>query len=101
MIIVPINYQWLYWGWPNRLIDRMNKVGAKVVVTGPYHIGKHNSGLNLPEQLRQIPTSFRGYIWVDDIWTVGPALRPARDIRTRAQQDAAEAGLERRRAREE
>ncbi len=44
-----------------------------------------------------MPNSFKGYIWVEDIWTVGPALRPGRDIRNQAQQDAAEAGLKRRR----
>jgi glycerophosphoryl diester phosphodiesterase len=54
-------------------------------------------GLTLPEQLGEIPASFNGYVWVDDIWTVGPALRPNRDIRTEEQQAAAEAGLKRRR----
>ena len=49
-------------------------------------------GLTLPEQLGEIPASFNGYVWVDDIWTVGPALRPGRDFRTQAQMDAAEAG---------
>jgi glycerophosphoryl diester phosphodiesterase len=54
-------------------------------------------GLTLPEQLGKIPSSFKGYVWVDDIWTVGPALRPNRDIRTKEQREAAEAGLKRRR----
>ena len=49
-------------------------------------------GLTLPEQLGEIPSTFNGYVWVDDIWTVGPALRPGRDFRTQAQMDAAEAG---------
>ncbi len=97
-IVIPINYQWLYWGWPNRLIKRMDEVGARVLVVGPR--GSENSmGLSLPEQLGEVPASFKGYIWVEDIWTVGPALRPNRDIRTQAQQDAAEAGLKLRRER--
>lgn len=98
VIIVPINQQWLFWGWPNRLAARMNKVGAKLVVTGPYHRGVSNAGLTLPEQLGDVPSTFKGYIWVEDIWTVGPALRPNRDVRTEAQQDAASQGLARRRA---
>lgn len=99
-IIIPTNYQWLYWGWPNRLIKRMDKVGARVIVVGPQG-GENGMGLTLPEQLGDVPSSFKGYIWVEDIWTVGPAFRPNRDIRTEAQQNAAEAGLKLRRERME
>jgi glycerophosphoryl diester phosphodiesterase len=95
-LIVPLNYQWAFWGWPNRAIQRMDKVGARVLIVGPYGEDRP-MGLTLPEQLGEIPSSFKGYVWVEDIWTVGPALRPHRDIRTREQQDAAESGLKRRR----
>jgi glycerophosphoryl diester phosphodiesterase len=95
-LIVPLNYQWAFWGWPNRTIRRMEKVGARVLIVGPYGEDRP-MGLTLPEQLGAIPSSFKGYVWVEDIWTVGPALRPHRDIRTREQQGAAEAGLKRRR----
>jgi glycerophosphoryl diester phosphodiesterase len=100
VIMVPLNYQWAFWGWPNRLIQRMDSVGARVIVIGP-HGSDAGAGLTLPEQLGEIPASFKGYVWVDDIWTVGPALRPSRDFRSQAQIDAAEAGLKRRRARME
>ena len=96
-IMVPLNYQWAFWGWPNKLIERMAGVGARVVVIGPYADGTAGTGLSLPEQLGEIPSSFNGYVWVEDIWTVGPALRRGRDIRNQAQLDAAEAGLKRRR----
>jgi len=99
-ITIPLNYQWAYWGWPNRLIQRMQNVNARVIVLGN-HGSDAGMGLTLPEQLGEIPSSFKGYVWVDDIWTIGPALRPGRDFRSRAQQDAAEVGLKRRRAREE
>ena len=46
-----------------------------------------------------MPESFNGYLWVEDIWTLGPALRPSRDRRTNAQAVAAQEGLDRRRAR--
>lgn len=96
-LFVPLNYQWVMWGWPNRLIQRIEGVGGRVVVMGPYDSGAAGNGLTLPEQLGEIPNSFKGYIWVEDYWTVGPALRPGKDFRTEAQQDAAEAGLKRRR----
>ena len=100
-IMIPLNYQWAFWGWPNRLIQRMDSVGARVVIIGPYGKGEGGTGLTLPEQLGEIPSTFKGYVWVEDIWTVGPALRPSRDIRNQAQMDAAEAGLKRRRERME
>ncbi|MDP9422074.1 MAG: glycerophosphodiester phosphodiesterase [Pseudomonadota bacterium] len=96
ILMVPLNYQWAFWGWPNRLIQRMESVGAKVVVIGPRG-SRAGDGLTLPEQLGEIPSSFSGYVWVEDIWTVGPALRPSRDFRSQAQIEAAEAGLRRRR----
>ena len=74
----------------------MQSANARVVVIGN-HGSDAGEGLTLPEQLGEIPSTFNGYIWVDDIWTVGPALRPSRDFRTQAQMDAAEAGLKRRR----
>lgn len=99
-MVIPLNYQWLAWGWPNRLLARMEKAGARVIVTGPYEEGEPNTGLTLPEQLGEIPSSFNGYVWVEDIWAIGPALRPNSDIRTRAQQDATDLALERRRQRD-
>jgi glycerophosphoryl diester phosphodiesterase len=96
-LLVPLDYQWAFWGWPNRLLQRMEKVGARVVIIASRD-GPNGTGLTLPEQLGEIPSTFKGYVWVDDIWTVGPALRPGRDFRRDAQQQAAEAGLKRRRA---
>lgn len=100
-ILIPLNYQWAAWGWPNRLIDRMKKVNARIIVSGDFGGDRENSGIHLPEQLGEVPASFNGYLWVEDIWTVGPARRPHRDFRTQAQIDAAEEGLRRRRERME
>ena len=99
-LMVPLNYQWAFAGWPNRLIARMDSVGARVVVLGPYG-NDQAMGLTLPEQLGQIPSTFKGYVWAEDIWVVGPALRPSRDFRSQAQIDAAEVGLKRRREKAE
>ncbi|QIL03113.1 glycerophosphodiester phosphodiesterase [Sphingomonas sinipercae] len=95
-LIVPLNYQWAFAGWPDRTLARMKDVGAHVLLVGPR--GKDRPmGLTLPEQLGDIPNSFKGHVWVEDIWTVGPALKPKWDFRSNPQRDAAEAGLERRR----
>lgn len=75
-LMIPLNRQWAFAGWPNRLLARMKAVGARVVVIGPMGDDLPR-GLDLPEQLGEVPASFNGHIWVDDIWSVGPALRPA------------------------
>lgn len=76
VLAIPVNYQWAFWGWPNRLTQRMKSVGAKVIVFGPYEEGKSNEGLTTPQQLTKVPASFDGYIWVEDIREIGPALKP-------------------------
>jgi glycerophosphoryl diester phosphodiesterase len=75
-LAIPINYQWAYWGWPNRLMARMEAIGARIIVMGPYESGKSNEGLTEATQLGKIPSTFNGYIWAEDIAVIGPSLRP-------------------------
>ena len=91
-LIVPLDYQWAFWGWPNRLIARIEAAGGHVLVIGPRDAAAPG-GLALPEQLGEVPASFNGYLWVEDIWTVGPALFPSLDRRTREERVRAEQGL--------
>ena len=72
-VAVPLNYQWAIWGWPKRFIARMESVGTKVMLMGPYEDGKI-AGLERPEQLGKVPRDFRGYLWIEDFYNVGRAL---------------------------
>jgi glycerophosphoryl diester phosphodiesterase len=74
VLVVPINYQWAMWGWPNRLIARMASVDAKVIILGPFEKGKSNEGLSDVNDIGRIPASFNGYIWIEDIAELGPVL---------------------------
>ncbi|MBN8501561.1 MAG: glycerophosphodiester phosphodiesterase [Sphingomonadales bacterium] len=76
-MMIPLNYQWAFAGWPNRLMARADAAGTRVIVIGPQDDKDRPMGLDLPEQLGEVPATFGGYIWVDDIYTIGPALRPA------------------------
>lgn len=96
-IMIPLNYQWAFAGWPNRLIARMAAVGARVVLVGPHDESGGPMGLDLPEQVRKVPAGFNGYLWVDDIYAVGPAVRPAYGKRNPVQEERFEAAMERRR----
>src|SRR5687768_14778472 len=73
VVAVPLNYQWVIWGWPKRFIARMDGVGTKVILTGPYE-GGEIAGLDRPEQLGKVPRDFRGYLWIEDFYNVGRAL---------------------------
>jgi len=73
IVAVPLNYQWAIWGWPKRFIARMESVGTKVILMGPYEDGEIG-GIERPEQLDKVPRDFRGYLWIEDFYTVGRAL---------------------------
>lgn len=96
-IMVPLNYQWAMAGWPDRMIARMEKVGTRMVVIAPVDGKDHPRGLDMPEQLRKVPSTFNGMIWVDDIYTVGPALRPALNKRNPVEEQELAREIERRR----
>jgi glycerophosphoryl diester phosphodiesterase len=73
VVAVPLNYQWAIWGWPKRFIARMESVGTKVILLGPYEKGEI-AGIERPEQLAKVPRDFRGYLWIEDFYSVGRAL---------------------------
>lgn len=70
IVAVPLNYQWAIWGWPKRFIARMDSVGTRVILLGPD--GK--AGIERAEQLARVPRDFRGYLWIEDFYSVGRAL---------------------------
>ncbi len=73
-MIVPTNYQWLVWGWPDRTIARMKAAGTRIIMVGPVGDASAPQGLTEPRQLGEIPASFNGYVWVEKIEDIGPAL---------------------------
>lgn len=96
-MLVPLDSQWTMWGWPNRLIQRMEEHGGRIVVVESYNADAPLRGLILPEQLGDIPRSFNGFILVEDSFTVIPARVPRFDNRRPQEVEAAQAALERRR----
>ena len=73
-LIVPINRRHWFAGWPNRAIARMHAVGARVILTGPYDGHSFNAGLTRPDQLAAVPARFDGYVWVEDMAALAPAI---------------------------
>jgi hypothetical protein len=71
-IAIPIDKQWMVWGWPNRFLSRMEQAGTRTILTGPAQSGE---GVTVAEQIPQVPRAFKGALWVENIAAIGPALR--------------------------
>lgn len=97
-MFVPLSGGFAYWGWPNRLTARLEAHGAQAIIAAPQPGSTIGGGIDQLEQIGEVPASYNGYLWVADAWTVAPALYPSQDNRTAEQQEAAFAGLERRKA---
>lgn len=95
-LIVPLNRQWMFAGWPNKVTQRMDAVGARIILVAPQD-GPGGMGLDLPEQVRDVPAGYTGYLWVEDIWSVGPAVRSGFNKRNPREEAELQAALERRR----
>ena len=86
-MFAPLDATFTLWGWPNLTVNRMTANGGQIVAM----LTSAGAGLRHARDLRSIPITFRGYVMVDDYWTVGPALRPGLDRRTNAEALAAQA----------
>ena len=62
------------WGWPNRFLARTGAAGLKVVIAESVD-GDKITGLTDVNRYGDIANSFNGYIWIDDIEGLGPALK--------------------------
>jgi hypothetical protein len=62
------------WGWPNRFLARTGAAGLKVAVAEGVE-GDRIVGLTDVTRYGDIADSFNGYIWIDNIEELGPALR--------------------------
>lgn len=86
-LVAPLDRRFSLWGWPNRLLQRMASVNARVLLVARE---RDWAGLTHARQLGEIPVGFNDAVMVDDYWTVGPALRPGVDGRTNAEAMAAQ-----------
>jgi len=76
MVMVPINYAWALWGWPNRFIQRMREAGSEVILIGPFSPGDAGtSGVDTPQEAALVPDGFPGLVWTNEIATIAPILQ--------------------------
>lgn len=61
------------WGWPNRFLQRMAKANVHVIIAQDV-VESQIKGLTDVNQYGEIANSYNGYIWIDNISELGPAL---------------------------
>jgi glycerophosphoryl diester phosphodiesterase len=71
---IPINIAPWLWGWPNRLLDRMENAGTNVYLFGPYHGGGFSDGIDDPAMIETLPAGYSGGISTDALDLVMPAI---------------------------
>lgn len=71
-IHIPLRYAPLLWGWPNRFLDRMDRVGTRVVVV--QSDGVFSSGFDNADALAALPEHYSGTIWTDRIDVIAPLV---------------------------
>jgi glycerophosphoryl diester phosphodiesterase len=75
MVLVPLNVAPWLWGWPNRLLRRMEAAGSEVFVLGPYGGDGFTTGIDSQEDVARLPAGYSGGIWTNEIEAVARAVR--------------------------
>lgn len=76
MIFVPQDYAVLFWGWPDLFLERMQRAGSQVYVSGAVDLKNRSiEGLDDPGRLTRLPRGWRGGVATDRVEVIGPAWR--------------------------
>ena len=73
-ILIPLDQKWKVAGWPKRFVARMEAAGTRMILTAPDGLNGELVGLSALTQIPEVPRDYNGYLWVDDIALIGPAL---------------------------
>lgn len=56
------DYAWILWGWPHRIVERMERVGTIVVLTHPYQTESIHDLPETAEYAEMIPPGYGGVV---------------------------------------
>lgn len=74
MLLVPSNYAWVLWGWPNRLLARMRAADTEVYIIGPYTGHAFTTGIDTAVDVGQLPQGYDGGIWTNRVQAIAPLV---------------------------
>jgi glycerophosphoryl diester phosphodiesterase len=75
LLVVPANVGPWRWGWPHRVVRRMEAAGSRVFVIGDWRGEAHSTPFGDPARLGEIPGGFGGGLWTD---RMAPAVKARR-----------------------
>lgn len=78
VLMVPFNYRWAMWGWPNLFVQRMARANTAVILIGDLERHSDKPGMNSVDtidQLDALPRDYAGQVFTSRIETIGPAAR--------------------------
>ncbi|WP_051279859.1 glycerophosphodiester phosphodiesterase family protein [Hellea balneolensis] len=74
-VSVPSNLRYFIWGWPHRFEKRLQAVGSRSMLLGPYE-GNGSVGIDTPKDLNVIPKNYTGIVFTNKIEVIGPQISP-------------------------
>lgn len=80
ILFVPVNYGWIAWGYPNLLLQRMQRANTDVMIVGPIRRGERPGigGVDDAETFASVPRGWRGGVVTDRIELIGPLAEERR-----------------------
>ena len=76
-IHIPENYAPWIWGWPNKFLNRMEKVDTRVIVVAGD--GGWSEGFDSKEDLKRLPLDYSGGIWTNRIDLIAPVVKDKKE----------------------
>lgn len=70
---IPEKYASWLWGWPNKFLNRMDKVNTRVIVVAGD--GGWSEGFDSADDLKRLPSNFTGGIWTNRIDRIAPIVK--------------------------
>ncbi|MDR6549869.1 glycerophosphodiester phosphodiesterase family protein [Paenibacillus qinlingensis] len=73
-IHIPEKLAPLLWGWPDKFLNRMDKVDTRILVVGGNGT-EFSTGFDTPADLERLPASYTGGIWTNRIDRIAPMYK--------------------------
>jgi glycerophosphoryl diester phosphodiesterase len=70
---IPEKYAPFLWGWPNKFLNRMDKVNTRVIVVAGD--GGWSEGFDASADLKRLPSNYTGGIWSNRIDRIAPIVK--------------------------
>jgi glycerophosphoryl diester phosphodiesterase len=70
---IPLKYASFLWGWPNRFLDRMDRVNTRVIIVNGS--GEFSEGFDTADDIKRLPPNFTGGIWTNRIDRIAPLYK--------------------------